>query len=124
MRILCLDRSRHGLMALEQTTRHIMPDAAIHGCRDPDEVLNLAKQQGCDVLLTEIDLGNAAMDGFVLAQRIAEINPLVNIIFVTERMDNANAKLALDLHASGFVSKPLDREGLAEQFKNLRHAAV
>lgn len=124
MRILCVDPAPSWLAGLRNHVARLAPEAEIACCRSSDEAIRAAKDGGCDVLLTEIDLESPRTDGFVLAQRIAEINPLVNIIFVTEHMDNANAKLALDLHASGYVSKPFDREGLAEQFKNLRHAAV
>ena len=123
MRILCVDPDHNDAVRLRQALGAVSPEAVIHSCRSAHEALNRAESEGCDVLLTEIDLGENQADGFVLAQQVAALNPGVNIIFVTERMDSARARLALELHASGYVRKPCTRQSLAEQFRNLRHGA-
>lgn len=124
MQIICVDPDLQDIVHLSRDVKQMLQGTDVHCCRSSGEALKQARTSGCDVLLTEIDLNSAQTDGFDLAKQVAEINPMVNIIFVTESMDNARAKLALDLHASGYVSKPFDRDRLAEQFRNLRHAAV
>lgn len=123
MRILCVDPDHNDAVRLRRELGAVSPEAVIHNCRSAREALDRAGSEGCDVLLTEIDLGESQADGFVLAQQVAALNPAVNIIFVTGRMDSARARLALELHASGYVRKPCTRQSLAEQFRNLRHGA-
>lgn len=80
MKILCVDRSPWGLMDMKRKVKAIKPDAVIHGCRDPEAALSLAKSEGCDVLLTEIDLGGPKREGLDFAMRMQAINPEVNVI--------------------------------------------
>ena len=124
MQIICVDPNRHELSKLQQHVRQLIPDAEIHGSHTPAEGIALAREHGCDVLLTEIGLNNVQVDGFVLAERIAEFNPKVNIIFVSERMDNAMARSALELHACGYIKKPYGPKQLSEEFAHLRYIAV
>ena len=123
MRIICVDPSAHDIVRLTQKVRQLIPDSAIYGCGTAVEALARARAEGCDVLLTEIDLESAQMDGFVLAEQMAGINPRVNIIFMSGRMDNDKARLALELHASGYLNKPCRAGDLEDQLDNLRFAA-
>lgn len=122
MNVICVEPGPVGLARLKSQIRRLMPEAAIHGCRSPDEALRRARAEGCDLLLTEIDLGGGQYDGFLLAEEMETVNPRVNIIFVTERMDNLRAGRALALHASGYVKKPCEPQALAREFKYLRYA--
>ena len=122
MQIICVDPSPKGLSDLTQSARSVSPDADVRGCRSPSEALDLAARRGCDVLLTEVKLDCLLADGFVLAEQFQKINPRVNIIFVSQRINDALAGKALALHASGYVRKPYDRQRLAREFSNLRYA--
>lgn len=122
MKILCVDRSPWGLMDMKRKVKAIKPDAVIHGCRDPEAALSLAKSEGCDVLLTEIDLGGPKREGLDLALRMQTINPEVNVIFVTTFAECDYARDVIQMRASGFVRKPYKAERLAEEFAHLRYA--
>ena len=94
----------------------------IHGCRDPDTALSLAKSEGCDILLTEIDLGGPKREGLDFAMQMQAINPEVNVIFVTTFAEWDYARDVIQMRASGFVRKPYKAERLAEEFDHLRYA--
>ncbi len=122
MKILCVDRSPWGLMDMKRKVKAIRPDAVIHGCRDPEDALSIAKSEGCDVLLTEIDLGGPKREGLDFALRMQTINPEVNVIFVTTFAEWDYAREVIQMRASGFVRKPYKAERLAEEFAHLRYA--
>ena len=120
MRILCVDRSPWGLLDLKQKVKSIKPEAEIHGCREPEDALTLAKSDGCDVLLTEIDFGRDKYEGLDFAKNMQRICPTVNIIFVTGFSEWDCAREVIQMRVSGFVQKPFKLERLAEEFTHLR----
>lgn len=124
MKILCVDRSPWGLLDLKRKVRAINPDAVIHGCRDPETALSLAKSEGCDILLTEIDMGGSKREGLDLALQMQTINPMVNIIFVTTFEEWEYAREVIQMRISGFVRKPYKPQQLAEEFAHLRYASM
>ena len=121
--IICLDSNPKALRRLVQQTKRLVPDAAVYGYQDPDEVITRTAHEGCDVLLTDTDLGRANTDGFILAEKIQKLNPFVNIIFLTEHADGKYGYEAYKLRASGYLIKPYSLESLAEEFTHLRYAA-
>ena len=123
MRILCVDPDPRGLADLRSHMARLAPAAAVVCCRTPAEAVRAAEGGHCDVLLTEINLESPQTDGFLLARQIAAIHPRVNIIFVSEHMDDALALRALELHASGYVRKPCEPQRLKEELNNLRYQA-
>ncbi len=122
--IICIDNDAAALRRLMQRTRQLVPDATVHGCNDPGEAVSLTDREGCDVLLTDIDLGRSHIDGFMLAERIQRINPRVNIIFLTECDEEKYGVEAYRLHASGYLLKPYSSDALAEEFAHLRYKTV
>ena len=123
MKVICVDPSPWGLLELKHDVKLIAPSAAVHGCRTTEKAIALARADGCDVLLTEIDFGGPKWEGLELAERVKNINPAVNIIFVTSFSERDYAKEVIRLRVSGFVPKPWTREQLAEEFANLRYPA-
>ena len=121
MKIICVDDNRLGLSSLHRRTRTAVPDAEIILCRSPDEAMKQAKVQGCDVLLTEIGVGRSNVSGILLARQIKEVNPRVNIIFITVCSIHEHAAQILPLKISGYITKPYPQEQLAEEFAHLRY---
>lgn len=121
MQILCVDRSALGLAQLRRNARRAAPGAVIRSCRHPHEAVAIVRSEGCDVLLTEIDLGGDKWEGLRLAEQVKTINPRVNIIFVTVCSGRECAEELLRLRVSGFVTKPYASETLTEEFANLRY---
>ena len=105
MTILCVDRSLLGLMDLKHKVKAVRPNAVVYGCREPDKALSIAKSEGCDVLLTEIDLGGSQREGLDFALRMQAIHPAVNIIFVTT-FEESDFAPSLTNTSSGKISAP------------------
>jgi two-component system capsular synthesis response regulator RcsB len=122
MIISCADRSPIGLWDLKDRVKAVRPDATINGYRDPEEALLHAKEEGCDVLLTEIDLGGSQREGLDFALRMQAIHPAVNIIFVTTFEESDFARDVIQMRVSGFVRKPFKQQQLEEEFSKLRYA--
>lgn len=122
MIILCVDRSLLDLMDLKHKVKAVRPNAVVYGCREPDKALSIAKSEGCDVLLTEIDLGGSQREGLDFALRMQAIHPAVNIIFVTTFEESDFARDVIQMRISGFVRKPFTQQQLEEEFAKLRYA--
>lgn len=121
MKVLCVEPGFLARRKLIRTVRRIVPQAIVHGCRDSAEAAALAKGQGCDVLLTEIDLGGTKWEGLDLARRLKALYPGINIIFITACPEREYARQVIQMRASGYVRKPYEQKRLAEEFSNLRY---
>ena len=122
MNVLCVERDIFQLARMKREVREIVPDAHVITCRNPGNATELAVAEGCDVLLTGIDMGARKNEGVRLAKAIKEINPRVNIIFVTVCGEWEHAEAIFRLRPSGYVRKPYAEDALAEEFANLRYA--
>ena len=122
MKVLCVERDIFQLGHMKREVKRIVPDARVTACRSPGKAAELVKAEGCDVLLTGIDMGGGKTEGIQLAQKIKEINPRVNIIFVTVCGEWEHAEAIFRLRVSGYVRKPYEPSQLAEEFANLRYA--
>lgn len=122
MIVICVEDSLLTVCALQQTTQQIAPDARVFACLTVAEAVETARENGCDVLLTEIDMGKNGTGGIELARKIKEINPRVNIIFITVYPEREYAKDVLRLRASGYVRKPFSAAELKKEFDNLRYS--
>ena len=62
--------------------------------------------------------------GIALAEQIREINPCVNIIFVTVCSEQEFAKEVLNLRPSGYLTKPIIESQLIAELQQLRYPVV
>lgn len=122
MNIICVDASRITLSGLRERMRSIVPSANIYTCQSKENAVELAKTEGCDVLLTDIDMGRDGDEGIRLAEAIQTINPHVNIIFITACGEWEYAQEIIPLRISGYVRKPYEPCELEKEFENLRYA--
>lgn len=120
MRIIHVDDNRFALDAMRQQIPQIVPEAELYCFEIPDSALTFAEAQGCDVLLTEIELWKERLGGIRLAKAMREINPSVRIIFVTVCSEHEVARELSGLPVSGFLPKSWRPEKLAEVFADLR----
>ena len=116
MRILCVDDEPLALKMLEMSIQKAKPDAEVKSFRKPRELLEAAQQDGCDIAFLDIHM--RGMNGVELAKKLKEINPKMNIIFVTGYDEYTGD--AMRLRASGYVMKPVTKEKLEEELKELR----
>ena len=123
MKIIHVDTNKYALDAMREDLPQIVPEAELHSFNDPNQALVYAEAEGCDVLLTEIELWPERLGGIRLAKAIREINPCVSIIFVTVCSENEVARELSGLPVSGFLPKLWKSEELAATFQNLRCTA-
>jgi YesN/AraC family two-component response regulator len=109
------------LKGLLQNTRQLLPNAIIGAFENADEALEFAQENGCDVLISEIEL--CGIDGLTLAQKIKKLNSKVNIIFHTVCDEKEYAREVLKIKPSGYLVKPAKKEQLEIELNNLRYAS-
>ena len=123
MNVLCVDQDRTKLRQMKRDAKEIVPDARIAACRDPSRAERLAREKGCDVLLTNTVFDGLNWDGVMLAERIQRVNPRVNIIFIADRVDTTAAYDAWQIGAGAFLLRPYEKQRLAKALANPRFAS-
>lgn len=116
MHILAIDDEQSALNILTGAIQEVVPSATVHGFRNPIEALEFIKETKCEVAFLDIQMRE--MSGIVLARKLKEIYPKINIVFVTGYSQYANE--AFSLHASGYVYKPVTAEKIVNEMENLR----
>lgn len=119
MTILCVDDHPVIVKGLKNSVKQIYPEATILTFTVAKEALSYAQSHGCDVLICEIELYNHG--GITLAEQIRNINPCVNIIFVTVCSEQEHAKEVLKLRPSGYLTKPIIESQLVAELQQLRY---
>ena len=121
MTIICVDDHPIMLKGLLKIIQELVPNANIAAYSNADEAMAFASEQGCDVLISEIEL--AGVDGLTLAKRMKKLNPQVNIIFNTVCDEREYAKEVMRIKPSGYLVKPARQEQLAYELNNLRYVS-
>ena len=124
MNVLCVDQDRTKLRQMKRDAKEIVPDARIAACRDPSRAERLAREKGCDVLLTNTLFAGYTRDGMILARKIQSVCPRVNIIFIADRSDTTAAYDAWQIGASAFLLRPYEKQRLAKALAAPRFAPV
>ncbi|MBQ9008372.1 MAG: response regulator [Clostridia bacterium] len=94
-----------------------LPKADVRGFRNAEKALALARDQRITVAFLDIELA-AGLSGIDLAKKLTEIDPKINIIFLTGHQEYSGA--AWGLHVSGYILKPLTREKVLDEIEHLR----
>lgn len=117
MRIIAADDEALALEMLVQAISEAKPEAEIHQFMKPSQVLEFAKENPADVAFLDIHM--RGMTGVELAKKLKDINPKLNIIFVTG-FDQYTGD-AMAMRASGYVMKPATKEKIETELAELRH---
>lgn len=117
MNIMAVDDERIALQLLVRTIYEAVPDVQVQGFYSSEEALAYGSSNVCEIAFLDIDMGG--MDGISLAKQLKKVNPKVNIIFVTAYIKYAMD--ALNIHSSGYVTKPVTKEKIIYEMTNLRH---
>ena len=120
MRILCVDDEPLMLRMLEMAVKEARPDADITAFSKQTDLLNEAKTNGCDIAFLDIHM--RGMNGVELAKELKAVNPKMNIIFVTGYSEYTGA--AMQLHASGYIMKPVTKDKVAAELDDLRFPII
>lgn len=117
MKIIVADDEKIALQTLAELIEELYPESEVKGFRKSSEVIKYAENNKADVAFLDIDMRGTS--GIDLAKSLKEIQPKINIIFVTgysEYMGDAFA-----IHASGYVLKPPTKEKIQLEIDNLRN---
>lgn len=117
MKIIAVDDEKIALEGLVSSIEKAAQGEEIHGFRSADEALKFAKEQSVDVAFLDIEM--RGMDGITLAKQLKAVCHKVNIIFTTGYGEYRGH--AFDLHASGYLTKPITPEKIKTEMEELRN---
>ena len=120
MRIIALDDEKIALEGLTEAIRKAEPSAEIYSFHEAEEALEFCRKTTCDVAILDIQVWD--MNGVVLAKKMKQLHPDINIIFATGYEDYMGD--AFDMHASGYLLKPSTPEKIRKELDNLRHPVL
>ena len=89
----------------------------VKGFTDGAAALVYIKEHDIDVAFCDINM--RGMDGITLAKKAKAVNPSLNIIFVTAYTEYSLE--AMKMHASGYLVKPVMKEDIERELKDLRN---
>ena len=118
MKALLVDDEELQLIRLENEVKKVLPAGSECLCYiNPLQVLEEVADAQIDIAFLDIEM--PVVNGIQLAKKIKAINPKINIIFVTAYEDYALN--AYNLHASGYIVKPVNEDKIRREFDNLRY---
>ena len=117
MKILIIDDEPLAIEGLMAILKRICPDARLRGFEDPEDTFELVNYNPPDIAFLDIEM--RTMNGIDYAQKLMDINPAVNIIFVTGY--KIYMEDAFNLHVSGYITKPVTEEKVQKELENLRN---
>lgn len=116
MNIIAVDDERNALWLLERAIVDAAPQAQLRCFDAARDALAYVRENKVDVAFVDIEM--AEMNGLALAKCIKDICGETNIIFVTGFSHYMES--AFEMHASGYVLKPIQPERVAQELEDLR----
>lgn len=119
MKILAADDEALMLDMLTDRIRQARPEADIHPFSSARKLLEWLEETGGGFDVAFLDIAMPGVSGIALAQKLKFLCPTGNIVFVTG-FSQYMAE-AFQLHASGYIMKPVTVKAVEEELNNLRH---
>lgn len=94
-----------------------LPGAEVTGFSSAAKALAFAREIRISLAFLDIELSGE--DGLSLSMELTDLQPNVNIIFLTSHADYMRA--ALNNHCSGYILKPLTPEKIRHEIAHLRY---
>ena len=116
MRIIAVDDEKLALEALSGAIKAIVTEDEVVSFRYPEDAIEYAKENLCDIAFLDIEM--VGMSGVELAEELKKYNDEINIVFCTGYGNYRD--VAFDLHASGYLMKPITPEKIKRELENLR----
>ena len=120
MKIIAVDDERIALEGLMDAISEAAPAAELNGFEYPEDALAFVDDHECNIAFLDVEM--AEMSGVELAEQLKRRNPDINIIFATGFEEYR--KEAYDLHASGYLTKPVTVEKVKRELADLRRPIV
>ena len=115
--VIIVDDNKIVLRGATAIIQRAIPNAQVIGLNKPSEAIKFAKENQIALAFLDIELG--VSNGIDLCNRLLEINPRMNVVFLTAYPEYSIK--AWNTRASGFMVKPITLEGVKAQLKKLRH---
>ena len=115
MKILLVDDEELQLVRLEKVCRKVIPDGEFLCYTNSQKAFKENENNKIDLAFLDIEM--PGLNGVQLAKKLKGINPLIKIVFVTAY--NEYALEAYKVHASGYVTKPVNEEKIQEEIDEL-----
>lgn len=119
-RIIVIDDERTALLGAIAMLEKALPHAAITGFNRPSEAIDYVRAHPIAIAFLDIEMSHTS--GLDLCQKILEIRPLTNIIFLTAYRDYSFD--AWNTGACGFMLKPITTDSLFAQIRKLRYPVI
>ena len=116
MKIIAVDDEKIALEALSNAIKAIVAEDEVISFRYPEDAIEYIKEHFCDIAFLDVEM--AGMSGVELAEELKKYNSEINIVFCTG-YGNYRDK-AFELHASGYLMKPITPEKVKRELENLR----
>lgn len=116
MKIIAVDDEKIALQGLLLSIQRAAPEAEVLGFRRAADAIAHMENDPADVAFLDIEM--KGMNGVETAERLKSIHPDVNLIFATGFGSYRDA--AFDLHASGYLIKPITEAAVRRELENLR----
>ena len=116
MKILAVDDEIIALEGLVRSIKEADNMAQVYSFRFADEAIKFMETNICDVAFLDIEM--YGINGVTLANTLLQMNPNINIIFSTGYGNYRD--VAFDMHASGYIVKPITPEKVKKELLNLR----
>lgn len=118
MRIIAVCHDWLQLFMLKRKLRKAAPGDEIAGFTKQERALGHAMCKVVDAVFVDISC-RKPVRSFV--ERLQELNPCINLIFIAEKADGYYMASAFKLHASGYIIKPYGVKEIEAELKNLRY---
>ena len=116
MKILVVDDEKLQLMRSEEAVKKVLKDSEVFSYTNPVKAFDESKNKQIDIAFLDIEM--PGLNGIMLAKKLKHVNPKINIIFVTA-YDNY-AREAMQMHASGYITKPVNESKVKQEYDALR----
>ena len=113
LKIICIDDEELVLNLTVSLCRELPMKPEAIGFERPGEALLWLKDHTADIAIMDINMPE--MNGLTLTERVKKLRPEISIIFLTGYPEYALK--AFELHASGYIIKPVGRERLLSEIQ-------
>ena len=117
MTIIVVDNSAKALTQTSEVVASLNPDAELVRYTSSAAALADARVRDIDVAFIETDMPE--LNGLDLGRYLVDLHPLINLVFLSKKYGGAYD--AMQLHASGYLLKPVNQEGVKRELDDLRH---
>ncbi len=120
MRIFAVDDDKASLKKIKEMLKKAAPDAECLFFDSSLAALAKAREEEVDIVILDVEM--AELDGINLGSYLKELNPYVNLIYLTEHTERAYE--AMQLHASGYLKKPGNCALVKGELESLRYPEI